>query len=125
MQGERAHGGAAEPALTALENELREAFEASGATDGVIGISSREKPRRHPSSIYWGPLRELGILTCRLDRGSWLRGLGSWRAGPAVTEDDDGTAHEDDSITGLWAGRARGSSSQEPWCPLRGSAASG
>jgi hypothetical protein len=106
IQGGRASGRAAEGALTALENTLRQAFEASGATDGVIGISSREKLRRHPSSIYWYPLQELGILVAGLDRGSWMRGIGSWSAGPSVAEDDDGTAHEDDSTTGLWAGRA-------------------
>ena len=112
----RLHGGAtighqAEHELEQLENSLRRAFEKHAhtndlPTEGIIGISSRDKLKRYPSSLYWWPMYELRILRKSITRGTWAQGLGQWSRGDHIVKDDDGTNHLDDDGTLVWDGRA-------------------
>ena len=111
MHGGPNRGRPAEEALENLENKLRRAFEKHAgdngvSTEGIIGISSRDRLTRHPSSIYWWPMRELGILRKAINRGTWARGLHAWSKGDRIVKDDDGTTHLDDDGSQVWDGRA-------------------
>ncbi len=111
LHGGPSRGRQAEKDLENLENQLRRALEKHAdtndiPTEGIIGIASRDRLTRHPSSLYWWPMHELGILRKAINRSTWAQGLHAWSQGDRIVKDDDGTTHLDDDPAQVWDGRA-------------------
>ncbi|MCH8330245.1 MAG: hypothetical protein IH946_02515 [Bacteroidetes bacterium] len=97
VEEKRLHGGNASQGGYDLEDLVRNMlYRDNPNADGLIGKEAGKDIVNHPSNIYWGSLRTLGIFVSdyNLSRWQYLKSLQSYYA--ILEENSDGRKHEDE-----------------------------